>query len=259
MPTFTIHGHRLYYEIHGKAQLPPLVLLHHGLGATVEWGAQITGFSPFYQVIAYDRWGYGRSDARPGFEYEYLLEDTQEAIALLDHLGIQHACILGHSDGGTIALLLASQRPDLVQAMALEAAHIYYEPKIHTGISHMLSNLREGQAVAKYLKNLHGKKGLTLGETWLTHWLDANNIPRDLVAAEALGSIRCPVLVVQGEEDEYATNQHAVDIAKALPNSALWLIPNCGHVPHAALGEVFNWRVAQFFAEATSGDKRNKP
>jgi pimeloyl-ACP methyl ester carboxylesterase len=56
------------------------------------------------------------------------------------------------------------------------------------------------------------------------------------------------VLVVQGQHDEYATDRHAIDIDAALPNSELWLIPDCGHTPHAALGDAFNRRAAGFFA-----------
>ncbi|HEC22320.1 MAG TPA: alpha/beta fold hydrolase [Chloroflexi bacterium] len=249
MPTFAVNGHNLYYEIRGDERHPPLVLLHHGLGAVSEWEPLIQHFSPRYRVIACDRWGYGRSDPRPDFDYGYLLADTQEAIALLDHLGIKRACVIGHSDGGTIALLLASQRPDLVRAMVVEAAHIYYEPKIHRGISYMLGGLRKGW-LRPYLINLHGEKGPALGERWLTHWLEESNVPADLVAPDALSRIACPVLVVQGEDDEYATPQHAIDIAAALPESELWLIPGCGHIPHAAVKEQFLERVEAFFRRA---------
>lgn len=252
MPTFTINGHDLYYETHGDPVNPPLVLLHQGLGASAEWSRQIDYFSPDYHVIAYDRWGYGRSDERPAFEYGYLIPDTQEAIALLEFLEVQKAFIVGHSDGGTIALLLAARRPDLVRAMALAAAHIYYEPKIQIGIQTMLEKVRSSNRVRAALAMLHGDKGQALAETWLTHWLNPANVPPELVAEDMLAQVHCPVLVVQGMDDEYATPQHAEDIHRYLPNSELWLILDCGHMPHLALGDTFNERIADFFHHAAA-------
>jgi pimeloyl-ACP methyl ester carboxylesterase len=249
VPTCAINGHSLYYELHGSADDPPLVLLHHGLGASSEWAPQIARFvDQHYRVIAYDRWGYGRSDPREAFAFGYLLHDTQEAIALLDALQVRAAYILGHSDGGTIALLLASQRPDLVRAMVIEAAHIYYEPKIQAGIRAMLDKVQHSRVVRAYLAELHGDRGRALAEQWLAHWLTPDNLPTALVEPGALSRVRCPVLVVQGQDDEYATDQHALDIAAALPDSQLWLVPACGHTPHAALGDQFNERVIAFFA-----------
>ena len=147
--------------------------------------------------------------------------------------------------------MIAGQRPDLVRAMVIETAYIYYEPKIHTGSSAMIELLRSGQKLKTYLTRLHGERGPEMGDQWLHHWLDANNVPESLVAPDLLRSVSCPVLIVQGVEDEYANEQHAIAIHSALPDSTLWLIPDCGHVPHAALGEEFNRRVAGFFANTS--------
>jgi pimeloyl-ACP methyl ester carboxylesterase len=258
MPTFTINGHNLYYETQGDPANPPLVLLQQGLGASMEWASQMATFSDDYHVIVYDRCGYGRSDPRPHFDYGYLLPDTDEAIALLDSLDVKEAFLLGHSDGGTLALLLAARRPDLVRAMAIEAAHIYYEPKIQAGIQAMLEKVRSSRRIQSVLKMLHGEKAQDLAEGWLTHWLDPGNVPVDLVAEEALVQVQCPVLVIQGEEDEYATPKHAEDIHAHLPNSELWIIPGCGHMPHVTLGEEFSARVAVFFREVMEAEEEEK-
>lgn len=249
MPTSTVNGHNLHYETTGDPANPPLILLHQGLGSAAEWQPQVDAFSPSYYVINFDRWGYGRSDPRPGFGPNYLFDDTQEAIALLDHLNIRDAFILGHSDGGTIALLLAAQRPDLARALAIEAAHIYYEPRIHQGISDMVERTRRSKAVESYLARLHGpEKARVFIDHWFSRWLSAENLPDQIVPAELLASITCPVLVIQGVEDQYALPQHAIDIDTALPDSELWLIPEVDHTPHARLGDSFNRRVMAFFA-----------
>lgn len=94
---------------------------------------------------------------------------------------MRDACVLGHSDGGTIALLLAASRPDLVLAMVIEAAHIYYELSIHTGISRMIAMARHNPKVTVYLAALHGEeKARTLVEHWLPHWFNAENSPPPL-------------------------------------------------------------------------------
>lgn|SRR5574341_186671 len=250
MPYFTVNSHRLYYETHGDPACLPLVLLHQGLGAASEWEPQVAYFAPHYHVIAFDRWGYGRSDPRPDFRCGYLNDDTQETIALFDHLGLRDALIVGHSDGGTIALRLAAQRPDLARALVLEAAHIYYEPRIEQGIRRLIEWLATERGLA-YLTGLHGEdKARLLIQHWPAHWLDPANFAGPIVVRDLLGKVRCPALVIQGEDDEYALPQHARDIHAALPHSELWLISGCGHTPHADLGDVFNHRVAAFFASA---------
>ncbi len=259
MPTFTINGHTLYYETTGSPANPPLVLLHQGLGASMEWASQIAYFSDDYHIITFDRWGYGRSDPRPNFDYGFLLLDTDEAIALLDSLDVKDAFLLGHSDGGTIALMLAARRPDLARAMAIEAAHIYYEPKIRAGIQTMLEEVHSSRRIQSALKMLHGEKARSLAEAWLTHWLDPGNVPVNPAPEEMLAQVRCPVLVIQGEEDKYATPRHAEDIHAYLPDSELWLIPGCGHMPHVTLGEEFSARVAAFFRSVMENEeKRSK-
>jgi len=113
-----IRGHHLYWERYGDPEAPAMVLLHHGLGSIHSWRRQIPAFaSAGWQVIAYDRWGYGRSDPRPGFEAGYLLQDMHEAIELLEALGLARVSLVGHSDGGTIALLMAAEYPERVERM----------------------------------------------------------------------------------------------------------------------------------------------
>ena len=82
--------------------------------------------------------------------------------------------------------------------------------------------------------------------------VDAANVPEELVTQAALPDITCPALIVQGTDAEYATEQHAIDIDAALPNSELWLILGAGLVPHTTLGDEFNQRVASFFARTSA-------
>jgi len=134
---FEINGHKLYWEQYGANDAPVLLLLHHGLGSIRSWRRQIGAFANAgWRVIVYDRWGYGRSDFvydrwgygrsdyRPQFDEFFLLKDAEETHALLNHLDIHRLSLLGHSDGGSIALLMAAERPDLIERMVVVAAHI---------------------------------------------------------------------------------------------------------------------------------------
>jgi pimeloyl-ACP methyl ester carboxylesterase len=111
----------------------------------------------------------------------------------------------------------------------------------------MLDRVRESRRIRALLTMLHGDKGVALAEAWLTHWLDPANVPEGMDPMTMLAEVACPVLVIQGEEDEYALPKHAEDIHAYLPNSELWLIPGVGHMPHVTLGEEFCERVTAFF------------
>lgn len=118
-----IDGHHLYWEMHGATALPTVVLLHHGLGSTAAWRKFVPCLTAAdWRVLAYDRWGYGRSDARPEFVWDFLRQDAAEALALLDALGLERVNLVGHSDGGSIGLLMAAEHPERIDRLVSIAA-----------------------------------------------------------------------------------------------------------------------------------------
>ena len=243
---YKINGHRLYWEQYGSDDAPVLLLLHNGLGSIRSWRRQLRVFSNSgWRVIAYDRWGYGRSDSRPRFEDRFLQKDAEEALSFLDHLGIHRLSLLGHSDGGSIALMMASERPDLVERMVVVAAHIYFEPKMLAGLE-SIAEISKGKRYAKVLGREHGDKAQHLVDRWVQHWMATD--PQQLNLRELLPKITCPTLVIQGELDEHATAQHALDIAAGVQNGQVWLIPDVHHMPPHEIPEVFNKVVLRFLA-----------
>lgn len=241
---YEVNGHKLYWEQYGADDAPALMLLHHGLGSIRSWRRQVGAFTNAgWRVIVYDRWGYGRSDFRQRFDEFFLLNDAEEAYALLNHLGIHRLSLLGHSDGGSIALLMASERPDLVESIVVVAAHIYFEPKMLPRLE-MISEASKQPPYSKVLDREHGKRARHLADTWVQHWLETD--PQKLDMRERLPKITCPTLVIQGELDEHATPQRAVDISEGVQKGQLWLIPDVHHMPPHEIPEEFNQAVLRF-------------
>ncbi len=244
-----IHDHQLYWERYGAPSDPLILMLHHGLGSIRSWRRQIPAFvQEHWQVLLYDRWGYSRSDERPYFQEGYLLDDTAEAFLLLQALGVKELTLLGHSDGGTIALLMASKQPQRIKAIVVVAAHIYFEPPMADGLDLIAQSVSDPRVLAG-LKREHGERALRLVDAWLKHWKSAD--PASLSMRHLLVEITCPTLVIQGELDEHATSQHAIDIAEGVQKGELWLIPDVKHMPPSETPDLFNQRVLDFLARTS--------
>lgn len=246
-----IREHELYWELHGSHYGPVVVLLHHGLGSIGSWRRQIPALvANGWRVLAYDRWGYGRSDPRPGFEPSFLIHDTEEAIRLLDVLDIERAAFIGHSDGGSIALLLGSRYPERVTSLVVVGAHVYIESKMRAGLDQIEADARV-PPLGDVLTREHGERAEVVVADWINHWKGIDGKDFSLVAD--LGRVSCPALVIQGELDEHATPQHAIDIAAGTHDSELWLIPEVHHMPPHEIPEEFNRRVLAFLAKGKRG------
>ncbi|OGO18608.1 MAG: hypothetical protein A2Z14_12145 [Chloroflexi bacterium RBG_16_48_8] len=242
-----LNDHDDYWECYGPEAGPSVVLLHHGLGSIRSWKRQIpTLVEQGYNVVVYDRWGYGRSDPRPAFEAHFLHHEAEEAESLLRTLGVEQTSLIGHSDGGTIAIILAARHPKLIRNLILIAAHIYVEPKMVTGLR-LIRMASQEPPFSTALEREHGSRAKTLVQSWLDCWIEHGSQTLDLI--KELASVICPTFVVQGERDEHATPQHAKDIAKGIREAFLWLIPEVGHMPPQEIADEFNHRMIQFLQE----------
>ncbi|HRD49451.1 MAG: alpha/beta hydrolase [Candidatus Competibacter sp.] len=231
-------GHRLHAErlfpIRAAAG-PTLVFLHEGLGSIGQWRnfpAQLCTLTGLPGLI-YERWGFGRSDPLTGPRpRDYLHREAENSLPeVLAACGIADPPILfGHSDGGSIALLFAAAYPGRTHAVISEAAHVFIEEVCLVGIraaraTYEQGNLREG------LCRYHGANTDSMFRGWCDTWLRPDF--RDWNMTAELPRITCPVLIIQGEEDEYGTRAQVDTIATGVSGSAevLWL-PDCAHVPH---------------------------
>jgi pimeloyl-ACP methyl ester carboxylesterase len=250
-----VNGHHIFVETHGAVKNQPVVLLHHGLGALRSWKGQTPVLAEAgLRVIAYDRWGHGKSDPRPTFAMPYFKEDLADLERLLDKLGVHQAALIGHSDGGKIAMYFAAASPQRVTCLVIVAAHIYIETKMQPGIEGVRSDYEQDFRFREKMRRVHGDKAKALFQGWYEGWTKPEYLAWDM--RPLIHKIACPTLVVQGLEDEHATPNHARDIAAAIPNAELWLVPGAGHMLPQDCAQEFNRRVIEFIRRKTSDERR---
>lgn len=236
MPQVSAAGHRLECVwIEGGragAASPTLVFLHEGLGSIRRWRdfpeevARATGC----RALVYDRYGYGKSEvlgeARVGvqFMHDGALNELPE---LLENLNIDNPVLIGHSDGASIALIHAGTYQ--VRGVAAMAPHVFVEEhglKSIRNINDRFETTDLAERMGKYHRN--ARKTFRL---WADVWLDPEF--RKWNIEEYLPRIKCPVLAIQGEDDEYGTMAQLDAIAaQAGGPCELLKLPGCGHSLH---------------------------
>ncbi len=213
---------------------PVLVFLHEALGSVGQWKhfPRELCLATGCDGIVYDRKGHGGSSPmdRPR-DMNFYHEEAEEILpALLDHLSIQQPVLIGHSDGATIALQYALSFPDRVSAVVSEAAHVLIEKETVDGIRkareiYATTDLREK------LSRYHGEKTDALFSAWADTWLQPEYA--DWSMEKDLAAIRCPLLVIQGLDDDFGSPAQVESIARnASGDVRTLLLPGCGHVPH---------------------------
>jgi pimeloyl-ACP methyl ester carboxylesterase len=234
-----IQHHRLFYRRltpsrGGSPEQPNLVFLHEGLGCTAMWHdfparvVEDTGLCG----ISYDRSGYGRSHGTsPPRGKNYLQIEAREILPrFLESQKIEKAVLVGHSDGGSIALLAAAACPEKISGIVTEAAHVFVENLTLEGIRDTVAAY-ETRDLEKRLGRYHGAKVRDLFFAWADTWLSPSF--RDWNIEGCLDKIQCPSLVIQGLEDPYGTVLQVQSIVAGIGAQATpLLIPECGHAPH---------------------------
>lgn len=242
-----INGHGLYVEVYGPSGAPTVVLLHHGLGSLRSWKTQISALATDYRLIIYDRWGYGKSDARSYFSMPYFAEDLEDLLVLLDKFEVEQTSLVGHSDGGSVALYFTARHPERVVNLVTVAAHIYIEPKMESGIERLRYSYENDVRFREGLRRMHGDQSDTVFYNWFNGWSKTDNRTWDM--RPIIRNIIRPTLVVQGIEDEHATPQHARHIAESIPDAELWLVQGARHMLPQEETEVFNHKLLDYLGQ----------
>jgi pimeloyl-ACP methyl ester carboxylesterase len=212
-----------------------LVFLHEGLGSIECWKSfpqKLCGATGINGLI-YDRKGYGGSVPYNGiWPKDYLIKEaTEDLPMLLESCGIKNAILVGHSDGGSIALLMAAFRKHLVKGVITEAAHIFVEDETVNGIRKFMRIYDSDDELKKKLSRYHGKNTDMVVRRWADTWLAPGF--RNWNIESFLPQISCPLLVLQGACDEYATVRQVKEIVRQVNGPVSWkIISKCAHIPH---------------------------
>ena len=230
---FTHDGVKFYYEIHGSGD--PLLLVHGNGGSIADFKAQMPYFRKRYRVIAMDSRDQGRSsDSAGAITYEKMADDLA---ALLDHLKVGPVNVLGWSDGGIEALLLAMRHPGKVKKVAAMAANLNptedaVHPEVIAAARAMLANIPAGAR-----ETPQGLREVKLAQLLLDE-------PH--IELTALSAIVAPTLILASDHD-VIRDEHTVAIYRHIPNAQLAIFPNATHmVPFDDPG-AFNGAVDRFF------------
>jgi pimeloyl-ACP methyl ester carboxylesterase len=221
-----------------KRDAPLVVFLHEGLGSITMWRDFPSKFciAGGYRGLVYSRPGYGRSTPRPHAEKwntDFMHIQAREVLpALLSTLGVDtrsdRPWLFGHSDGGSIALIYAASFPDRVAGAVVAAPHIFVEDISVASIArtrevYVNSDLRI--KLARHHDDVHSAFW-----GWNDIWLNPQF--RSWSIEALLPQINCPLLAIQGFDDEYGTMAQVDRIARAVAHAQVLKLENCGHSPH---------------------------
>ena len=273
MPFASVNGIKLYYEVHGTAG-PPLVFAHGGGADMTQWDPQVEFFSRQFQVITYDSRGHGHSGVpAEGYSVEIFTEDLS---ALLRHLAVPRACIIGLSMGGMVAMNLALRHPEAVAALVLvstaaevnEVTRQNFEQSAQIALeigmeafAHGFCNVVFSEAFKRLKPELTGFCRKRIARTSPLGY--ANSI-RALAAQEplisSLAQIEIPALVVTGQIETLPHSlAYATAIRQAIPGAELAIIAEAAYLTGLEQPERFNEAVLNFlrrveFNEEVSDD-----
>jgi len=215
-------------------EAPTLVFLHEGLGSTSLWRdfpdrlAAATGWG----ALIYSRAGYGKSDPVPLPRPVRFMHDEAAVLPrVLAAAGVRDHLLVGHSDGASISLIHAGSGPGPgLRGLILEAPHVFTEPHGLASIAKMTEVYRDTD-LRERLARHHGANVDVAFRGWNDVWLDPEFKAWNI--EEYLPAIRVPILILQGEDDEYGTwaQVEAIERRSGGPVESI-AIPRCGHSPH---------------------------
>jgi pimeloyl-ACP methyl ester carboxylesterase len=231
----------------------PIVMLHEGLGSVAMWKdfpgrlAAATG----RRVMAWSREGYGRSTAlRMRREPSFMHREALEVLpALRQAMGLEDVVLFGHSDGGSIALIHAADAGMAVSGVVVLAPHVFVEAFCLEAIRRARQAWETTDLRARLGRYHDDPDSAFLG--WNDIWLDPRFPAWNI--EDVLPRIACPVLAVQGEDDEYGTMEQIDRIARQCRDARPLKLAACAHSPHRDQPETILEATAAFIATLAKG------
>jgi pimeloyl-ACP methyl ester carboxylesterase len=261
VPFVTLVSHRIEYERIDAARgaRPALVFLHEGLGSVAMWRdfparvAHATGCD----AVAYSRYGYGRSDplAEPRTP-RYMHDEAHFALPeLLERLTIERPILVGHSDGGSIALICAGDGGPPLSGVITLAAHVLVEDISVASIA-AAKSAYETTDLRTRLARYHADVDSAFWG-WNRIWLAPQF--RDWNIEDCLPRISCPVLAIQGEDDEYGTMEQLRRIGASVRDVELLALPDCRHSAHRDQPDAVIEAIARFVDRTSPRFQEHSP
>jgi pimeloyl-ACP methyl ester carboxylesterase len=252
-----VAGRRLeWLDVPGDPDLPALVLLHEGLGSVGLWRGfpEALAAATGRRAIAFSRFGHGRSDPPPAPRTTRFMHDEALEVlpAVLEAVGAPAPLLVGHSDGASIALIHASEHP--TSGLALMAPHVFVEDVTLDGIRAAHDAFHRG-GLRERMARHHDDPEVTF-RGWCDVWLDAAFEAWNVEACA--DAVDAPVLLVQGERDDYGTLAQLDAIERRVRGPVERVVLGCGHAPHLEAPDATLAAVSRF-AERLRGTPRSAP
>jgi pimeloyl-ACP methyl ester carboxylesterase len=233
-----------------------IVLLHEALGSVSHWRdfperlAKRCGMD----VLLYSRLGHGNSEGPPASRSRrYFERQSLEVLpALLAHFAIEQPVLFGHSEGSAIALIYAATHPETVRALVLESPILRMEPAAAEGMALAERAWQETDFRERLAR--HHRDPDAVFAAWLSI-RDSDSLLALPLRAH-LPPVRCPLLVVQGEHDEYATVLQTDALRPLAPQMQLVRLRDTGHTPHREHPEIVLDRIASFLRQLRQDPSR---
>ena len=250
MAYIEINDARIYYESYGDKNpfRTPIVLIH---GSTVdhsEWDPVVPALAKQYRVFASDCRGHGRSN-NPCMSYSFR-ELADDIAAFVRAMGYEKAHIIGHSNGGNVALVTLMEHPEIVQTCIPQAANGYVTRYLIEREPIYFSAERIEREKPEWMNEMIALHGETNGRDYWRElvWLTMREtISEPNYSPTELSRVQRPVLVIMGAEDTAnAPDEHAQYIANYIPDAEFWIPEDTGHNVHLERGEEWVEKVLDF-------------
>ena len=261
MPTIkTADGVRLHYEVEGPEGVPP-VLFSNSLGTRLEmWDSQVSALGERFRVIRYDSRGHGRSDAPAG---DYTIQQlAEDAVALLDGLGVEEAHFCGLSKGGMVGQVLGARYGQRITSLMLcsTACHMpgveLWEGRIRTAREQGMGPLAD-QVVERWFTEPFRRSGdptveqvrRMILETPAEGYAGCCAAIRDMDLREVIGTIKAPALIVVGADDPATPPEKAHEIAGLVSHARVEVLDQAAHLLNLEQPVAFNDLLVRFLDE----------